>query len=255
MRTLLLPALALGLFAAACAPDKGRGTGQDDVIDGRVEVPEPPVEGKGVQFVMPETIIPAGEEKMMCWIPDWVPERDSLVRSFIGLQGGMGHHIVALTSGIPREAGTTFDCTELEAMVSLEPLLVPDNPPGEKTDVSVRLFPEDFAVRLPAGARIVLQSHYVNVADRDLLVADVAVFDFVEEGEAYTEASYFTVNHGGIDLPEGDVTTSVSCEVARRTQLVSLFGHMHDWGTSVKIEREREGTTKVLYEVEEWTVE
>lgn len=151
MRTLLLPALALSLFAAACAPDTGQGIGQNAVIDRRVGVPEPPVEGKGVQFVMPETIIPAGEEKMMCWIPDWVPERDYLVRSFIGLQGGMGHHIVALTSGIPREAGTTFDCTELEAMVALEPLLVPDNPPGEGTDVSVHLFPRTSPCGSPRG--------------------------------------------------------------------------------------------------------
>lgn len=252
---LLASVLAASAFVAtglACV--SGEGPAEDNVLDGRVEVPAPPPEGEGVQFVMPETLIPAGEEKQFCWIPDWVPERDYFVKSFLGYQSGMGHHVVALTSSIPRQAGSTFDCTSLESMISVEPLLVPDSAtPGE--ELEARIMPENFAVRLPAGARLVMQSHYVNVSDQDLKVADVAQLLFVAAEDDFVEASYFTVNHGGIDVPTGEHTTTVSCDVAQRVQLVSLFGHMHDWGSAVKIERERAGAVETLYDVPEWTVE
>jgi hypothetical protein len=251
-----LPAFAMALtFVAGCDTEP-----KDDYLDGRVEVPEPPADGEGLQFVQPEFDVPPGKEVQHCWVPDWVPEEDVFIRSFLGLQSGMGHHMVALTALTPQEPGTQYDCTELESMVGLNPLIVPDNAPGEmERDPALRLFPDDFMVRIPAGSNIVVQSHYVNISDQPLRIADVARFEFVsaEEAETATEASYFTVNHGFINVPQGESAheTGVTCDIEQRLQLTSLLGHMHDWGPSVVIEREREGAREVLYEVEEWTVD
>jgi hypothetical protein len=251
-RPLTLSALTL-LAAAACAP-----TAQEDFVDGRVELPEAPAAGKGIQFQMPEFDVPAGEEIQVCWVPDWAPDQDYFVNEFLGLQSGMGHHVVAMLSTTPRDPGEVFDCTALESMTTLEPLLVPINPPGEsEPDEDLRILPTDMMVRIPAEARIVIQSHYVNVADRPLRIADVARFTFIPENEQsdYIEAGYYVQNHGGIDVAEGEQSVSVSCTVDEDTQLVSLLGHMHDWGTAVKIERTRDGVTDLLYEITDWTVE
>ena len=236
-------------------------TGPDEeFLDGRVEVPDPPADGKGLQFVQPEFDVPPGKELQTCWVLDWVPEEDVFIKQFLGLQSGMGHHMVALTAATPQQAGSSYDCTELEAMVGLNPLLVPVNAPGELAlDEELRMFPDDFMVRVPAGSKIVIQSHYVNISDQPLRIADVARFEFVtaSEEEAFTGASYFTVNHGFINVPAGESnhTTGVTCDIDQHIEMTSLLGHMHDWGTSVIIERERAGSRETLYEVPEWTVE
>jgi len=238
--------LSLGLNgcdSAATSADAG-GT---PPADHRTEIPEAPA--GAFQFVMPETVIPAGEERMVCWIPDWVPEQDYLVSQFVGLQGAFGHHVVALQSGVPRSAGDSFDCTNLESMVSLEPLILPD-PENDK------LLPDGFAVRLPEGARIVIQSHYVNVSSDDILVRDVAQLFLAENPETAIEASYFIANHGDIVLDaDKEGTATLGCTLEEDLNLIVLLGHMHELGTSMRVERTRGETTDRIYGVDAWTVE
>jgi len=256
MNRIPLALAAAVALVTACDP----ATGPEDFLDGQVEVPEPPAEGEGLQFVQSAFDVPPGKEVQHCWVPDWVPSEDVFIKQFIGLQSGMGHHMVALTSLTPQTPGTSYDCTELESMVGLNPLLVPANSPGStEPEEGLRLFPDDFMVRVPAGSNIVIQSHYVNISDQPLRVADVARFEFVTaaEQDAFTEASYFTVNDGFINVPVGESnhTSGVTCEIDQRITMTSLLGHMHDWGTSVLIERERGGVRETLYDVPEWTVE
>src|SRR5438552_16724334 len=97
-------ALALALTLAGCSFP----------VNDKVAVPPPLGASEGLQFVMPDTVIPAGQEKMTCWVPDYTPDQDYQVVSFEPLQGAYGHHLVAMVSGTPRPPGTVFDCTEVE---------------------------------------------------------------------------------------------------------------------------------------------
>src|SRR6185295_14281342 len=108
--------LALALSLAGCSFP----------VNDRVTVPPPLSASEGLQFVMPDTVIPAGAERMTCWVPDYTPDQDYEVASFEPLQGVYGHHVLAMVSGIPRKAGQVFDCTDAEDMASLRPLILPD---------------------------------------------------------------------------------------------------------------------------------
>jgi len=252
MRALIRSTLVVVVASSCAGGDPAPDAGTSGPIDHRAEIPEPPAEGLGMQFVAPDLVVPKGEERMTCWVPDWVPDRDYLVTRFEGVQSPMGHHVVALRSGIARDPGTVFDCTALESMVSLEPLVLPD--PTETT----RLLPEGFAVRLPADSRIVIQSHYVNYTDDDIVTADVARFTFVpaEEESGITEVSYLIANHGALVLDEGTSTKRIGCELPADVNVLALLGHMHELGRSISITRTPAASTaETLYTVPEWTVE
>ena len=250
-----LSLVALGLLAAGCGdgdtdgtPSDG-GADRDAPTDHRATVPEAPAADVGLQFVQPEAVIEPGEERMICWIPDFVPDEDFMAVEFKGIQSPLGHHVLALRSAIPRQANSTFDCTDLESMSTMEPLLIPNPEDG------TQLLPDGHAVRVKAGTKMVFQSHYVNYTDEPIVVSDVAQIFFAPDPDP-VETGYFITNHGGLNLEAGTQQDAViDCTVGEDLQLAVLFGHMHDLGRAIKIERTSGGVTDVLYDVPEWTVE
>ncbi|HVE84387.1 MAG TPA: hypothetical protein VND93_16140 [Myxococcales bacterium] len=241
MRTRSPAALALALAPALLL------LGCNFPVNDKVAVPPDLSLTDGRQFVMPETIIPAGSEKMFCWIPGWVPDQDYLLTSLEPLQGTYGHHLLAMVSAIPREAGTVFDCTDAEQMASLRPLVIPDR--GDQA----ALLPPGFAVKLSAGSKVVFQSHYVNTSEHDLAVADVARLHFPEPGSTPVEAGYFILNSTGIDLAPGQTgQVTVSCSPPQQLRALLWEGHMHYYGRSISLKRTRGGTTDTIYSVDTW---
>jgi hypothetical protein len=233
-----LALLVASLSLAACVEEP-----VVDVADLRVTPPPPPAAGEGLQFVMPETVIKQGEEKMICWIPDFEVTETLFVSRFEGLQADVGHHVVALQSAIPREVGSTFDCTQIEQMASMRPLVLPD-----PTDTPT--LPPGFAVRMDAGAKIVIQSHYVNYTDSDILVADVARFTTLPEAEVVQEASYLILNSTLIDIPAGQAgTVTKDCDIPGEMRVLTMLGHMHELGKSLSVVSGEEA----LYNIDAWT--
>jgi len=229
--------LALALSLAGCSFP----------VNDRVTVPPPLSASEGLQFVMPDTVIPAGAERMTCWVPDYTPDQDYEVASFEPLQGVYGHHVLAMVSGIPRKAGQVFDCTDAEDMASLRPLILPDR--GE----SQALLPPGFAVKLPKDARIVFQSHHINTSEHDLVEADVARLHFAPAGSNPTLAGYFIMNSSQQNLAahtQGQVT--LTCSPPQQLQALAVVGHMHYLGTSISLTRVRGGDTNTLYSVSQW---
>ncbi|MBM4346052.1 MAG: hypothetical protein FJ100_21975 [Deltaproteobacteria bacterium] len=62
--------VAIALSCESAAPDPVA------VVDQKAKnVPAAPSADKGMQFVGPKLTIAAGEEKMLCWVPNWTPDR------------------------------------------------------------------------------------------------------------------------------------------------------------------------------------
>lgn len=249
MRRLVIAApLALSFVVViACEPPPPDG---DAVLDFRVEIPEPPADG--MQVIGPEITIPAGEDQMWCWVPD-VPPRDAdiLIRSFETFQGQSGHHLVAMRSIIPREPGSIFDCTTLDNMSTVRPLFTPDTANSEGT---FDLLADDFAIRLPADAQLVMQSHYVNVQLQPIKVRDVGHLMFLPEDEERIEANYFTLHDGSFSIPPNNepYSHSTDCVLDQPIQFASVIGHMHEWGKHITVEKITAEGTETIYEVEGW---
>ena len=117
--------------------------------------------------------------------------------------------------------------------------------------------PEGFGVRLPEGANVVIQSHYINYTDQEMRVRDVVHLGWFEEGEEAIEASYLILNHGALDIEPGDSSVSVGCGlpgVDREYGVLSLFGHMHEHGSGIVIGSDRGDGSEELYRIDEWRV-
>lgn len=257
--------LVLGVVSVALWSCAGAGEGEasegttnsavdDDMIDQRVEL-APPQEGS-VRIQLPELIVPAGEELQTCWVADWVAEEDTLVEALVTYQGSMGHHLAVLASVVPREPGEVFDCTQLESMTNLRPAVLPDTVHQGDEVSEVYKLPDNFAVRVPANTTLVFQSHYVNVSNKDAVTADVADLRIVPPSDEVIETSYFILNDARVDIAPGTGSRNLHCNVEHDDlNLLVMFGHMHDWGTSISIEHEGPEGRNVLWEEPEWRVD
>jgi hypothetical protein len=217
----------------------------------KTDYPDPPALRAGdLEFSMPEIVIEPGQDVTWCYVPDFTVDEDFVVKRALAYQGASGHHMVIYRSGVPRRPGELFDCTNLETMVSMLPLVIPDVP-----DHDARTLPEGFGVRVPAGATIVLQSHLINANVEPIAIKDVMQLHVAAAGEELTEASYWVISDNELVLPEGPSTVTKSCTIAAETKLVFQLGHMHEWGKSLSVTRHRGASADVIYEVPAWTAE
>lgn len=220
----------------------------------------------GLQFRQPDTLVAPGEEVANCWVPSWIPAEDIHVTRMDAYQSPMGHHTFGFRSLFPRPAGEVFDCTSLESMVGLLPLMGPNGIDGGEPTIDL---PEHFVFKVPKDTTLVIQSHYVNSGTRDIVISDLVNLFFLEEGVpecplddslapgCFVEANFMVANHATIQIPASaePYTTTTRCTVDERTKVHSLIGHMHDWGSQITIDRLRGGGRTTVYSVDEWQVE
>jgi hypothetical protein len=187
---------------------------------------------------------------MFCWAVDWTPQQDYLVTGFRPFQGAGGHHLVAMKSVSAVQPGAEWDCTDPAMMSSLEPLVITDD--DEQTALD-----EGFAFRVEAGTDIVIQSHYVNSSPNDWNVRDTGWLLLAPEGSDPVEAGYIVVNNGVLDMPQGPSDWGASCALpeGQDYNLMLMLGHMHELGTSIRVDGDQGDGPETLYEVADWEVE
>jgi hypothetical protein len=234
------------LLSLACVPDEPPAP--DGIIEDFPDAPAPP--DNGMELRMPQIEVTPGQDVTWCYVPDFVPDQDMVVKRAVAYQGSSGHHMAVYRSGVPRTPGEVFDCTSLETMVSMLPMVIPDD-----SEVDIRIMPEDFAVRVPAGSFIVLQAHIINANIQPIRVSDLVQFELATEGEELTEASYWVISDNQVVLPEGNSARTKECIITEQTKLVFQLGHMHEWGSKMSVTRTRGDVTEELYRVDEWTSE
>jgi hypothetical protein len=248
MRRLLLVA-PLALAPLACVENP---TPDVEPEDQRAELPPAPLPEEGFQVVGPDIVIPAGEDKMFCWVPDISFTEDRLVKKFETYQGPLGHHLFGMKSAIPRQPGEMFDCSTVDQMSTLEPMISPTTANKEGAG---ELLSDDFAVRIPAGAQIIMQSHYVNITDHDIVIRDGGNFLYLGADEERIEASYIVLNDSNLDIPPTNehFTHTTECTIPHDLQIASVMGHMHEWGKAITIEHENADGVTEVYSVDQWT--
>lgn len=253
------PLLALALLLAACVPeDAGKQPADaEEAVDLRREFPEAPEDG--IQWITPEMVIPAYTEQEWCYI--FTYEGETVGIDFNGMyQSDYGHHvIVAATNAEDDEYpdGTFMDCTDPDAMpmASLEPLIVGSNIGTLDGETHTYEFwmPDGMAVRLPEGQRLILQSHYVNTTETPILVQDALSIGLVPEDEVETWAAAFIHTDSDFSLPPGqESTVTIDCTWEQDASIFFMTGHMHEWGTSYKVERLTDDGAETIYDVPTW---
>ena len=116
--------------------------------------------------------------------------------------------------------------------------------------------PEGIAFPLQRGQRWVLDLHYINPSDKPMLVNTGFNVGTIPENEVTAWASTLQFDAGAIDLPPGDSEVSFRCPWEEDLTVLSIMGHMHEFGTYYRVDWNKEnGDVEQVYEVPEWTTE
>ena len=107
---------------------------------------------------------------------------------------------------------------------------------GTQTLASDYTFPPGVALRLPAGAMLDINSHYVNSSPQDLVGEAEANLYTVPQEQVQTVASTLNLNNTDLTLPPGrDTTITRTFKFTTLTRVVMLTSHMHARGQSFVI--------------------
>jgi len=249
--------LLLGLHGA-CTPS-ARDTAptvDEDVLDLRVDWPDPP-EG-GLQIVTPDIELAPYDDILQCAYGEW-DGPDMGVVSMVPLHPQQFHHHSLLKDVPPTDPNQTGDwvpCGGPEDSGGMQraPLfhaVLIDELQGDGDYLSL---PEGMAMRLPAGQRWSADVHYINTTDQTVLVNNAFNLGLVPASEVTRWISSFEHDIGALDIPPGgEFSASFDCPVGEATNILSLSTHMHSYGTRYRIELVRtDGSTQLLVDVPSW---
>ena len=192
-------------------------------LDLRVELPS--ADPEFIDFIAGESVIPPGEDRMICTHVRFDGDEDAAFEYVDSIQGKYGHHVVLLGAKEPLPPGTVEDCSAPEDMARYDAYTIGDQelPPG-------------YGVRLPAGHSMVVQAHYINGDDRPIRVRDVVRLKRVAVDKVQTWAAIYVTNTLAVRVPAGEqAKVKFDCRVTKDVDLLVLGGHMHEWGTRFEL--------------------
>jgi hypothetical protein len=222
---------------------RGDAASEGGYATSRVYV-RPPVPAGATLIETPEFTVGAGQEALYCFPSTVITDREITTRELHSYQLFGGHHLVLFYFEHPVASTAPHECTEQE-MSNLRFI-----GGGEESLEQALRLPDGIGVKIPAGAQLVLQSHYLNLEAMDRSVRDALVVVPAAPGSVTTYADPMAINDGAFEIPPGVAYgRTVECVVTAETRLLSIRGHTHEYGTRFVLELQRAGmaTRETLY--------
>ncbi len=220
--------LAIGL---GCSSSKGVSpTSPADGIERLADLKANAPTANGFQLVMPivRGVAPGASTEVCTWT-DKVLDHDINVKSATGFQTTTGHHIVIYYTTKHQPAGTQRECKD-EDMASFRIVI---GTGGEGTAASM---PADLATKIPAGAQIVINHHYLNAGARALDAQSAVNVEMVPPGMPVTQSGNLAMLDTSMRVKPGTGAVDVRCTMQKDFRLWQLTPHMHAWGTHITID-------------------
>lgn len=224
----LLLALAVAP-AAACASDASD-----------------PIDADRLELETPDLDVPAGADITYCTYVDAEIPEDRDILSFVGTQTQFGHHTILYGARARQPAGTHV-CTEAD-MINVQYLA------AGGAETGIYQVPEGIAFRLRAGQQLMIQSHFINAGDADVVGRSSISVETAPPDPARLPADLLTIvtTEIAIDAHAGGAA-SAECVIPQELDLIALAGHAHEWGRQVSIARAPAGgAAEMLYD-QPWT--
>jgi len=211
---------SLLLWSALCACSASEGELSVELPD---DVPAPPEDG--IQLVGSPFRVAAGNEVIMCMEIDFEVTEDLYISESAVYQRDGGHHVlVYYTTGTAPVESAPHECNELD-MGDIR--LVGTGSAGG----SGIALPEGKALKIPKGARLFFQSHYLNLTSEEIEVIDAVNLRMVPESQVEERVGSFAHVDLGLELPPGvETTRSFRCEMPYDMKPTHLIPHMHELG-------------------------
>jgi len=222
--------------------------------DFRVEYEETDAE---LVFSPPDFVVEAYSDQTVCWYDTYNGET-------VGVTGGkflqhpdFGHHVIVMRTNADEDDvpdGTIVDCSEGNEMVQQEPFVLPTEAISAGT--AALTLPEGMANKFKGGERLMIQSHHINYTGEAILLNDQVELDTIPIEEVDTFAAPLIHTSTDLAIEPGESTKVVTCTFEEDFNFLYVFGHLHEYGTAIKIEHNKvDGTTETLYDLPIWDVE
>jgi len=227
------------LVVAACGSDDvPAGPDAGDVAP----LLDAPPEGAGLQLGL-DVALAAGDELEQC---QYVRIDDALeIARFEHVYSTGSHHLLLYQTDLTEAPTDPFDCTGAQLTeLGVRGIAYAAQVPGGEL-----AYPEDVALKFPAGSVLLMQTHYLNAGLEDL-DAQVRLNLWFTETPAAIEAGTLFFYDWAIVVPDGEPATArMQCQIPSEIDLVFGMSHMHRRG--VGYQATLDGDT-MLFETEAW---
>lgn len=244
---------ALWACVAGENPASESVTTTEAVLDYRTDPGEPPA--NGFQLKMPAAEVAPYTDQTLCYYGTYNGPSMGVPYYEWFQDIHYGHHFMMLAAD-PSDNhadGDIIPCADPDGsgMAAQRPLF--QGTEAKSVLNGKMVLPEGKAVHLHQGQRWIMQSHYVNSSAHTLLVQDSVNVWTVPEAEVTDWVSAFVFNNSLFTLPLGTSTLQVDCTWTRPVTVITLMGHLHDWGTRFSVDHKKmDGSTKRIYEIPDW---
>jgi len=240
MNKLVSVAGVLGLSLAGC------GTDDDGTVDGQevlpnLVVPEKPENGMRVITPIVRGIEPGSDNEICTWTDKIVGPGGIDVKSTTGFQTEPGHHIVVYYTTDKQPAGLQRHCLESD-MVAFR-IVTGNGKEGEPTEA-----PGNLVYKIPEGAQIVINHHYLNATDEYMDGQSAVNINFAEPGGTYIASGAAAFLNSGLVVKQGITTQVQHCTIDRELKLWFMIPHMHEWGKKITVDITQGDVKKTLFD-------
>jgi len=230
--------VVLGVSLLGCGTDSASGP---EILP---DLTVPPAPDNGLQIITPPfDNIQAGGDYEVCTWTDAVFDKETDVKSTLGYQTEPpGHHVVLFYTTEKQPPGTQRICTDTD-MSTFRYLT------GNGNNGSVNAAPGDLVFKIPAGAQLVINQHFLNASDETLRGQSVVNVNFAPPGNHIASSSMAIVN-SSLDVAQGMSTQQMHCDVDRQFKLWYLIPHEHRWGSHITVDLTRGGTRQNYFDLD-----
>jgi hypothetical protein len=196
---------------------------------------DPPAAGKGIQLKMVSTIA-AGQEIERCQFFQAPPEGLNINDQEVRYTAGSHHVLLYLTPyktiptvdnhGKTRETGGVVDCAQgASDDWRVSNVLGGAQSPSGGAFAS---FPPGVALKVPGNAVLLMNTHYLNAAPKDLLAEARINIYTIPDAEVKTEGGMLFFYNQIIRVPaQGQASARMRCPVSKDITVINVQSHMH----------------------------
>jgi hypothetical protein len=234
------------MLAAGCS---GGSSGNSQIVAGF----DPPKPASGELQILspPVRNLPSGANVIYCsYLEQNVSGETDVIGSYGTMTNG-GHHAILYVARQQKAAGT-HECTE-DDMLNVSYLA--GTGAGESLASAIGQLPDTVAFRVPAGAQLMMQTHFINASLKPIDGQAAIYLKTAPASSGRIPADLFTVVDTMLAVPAGQMgDVQTTCTLPEDKNLFFLGGHEHQWGTHVNVQQVTGGSGTAIYD-KDWQPE
>lgn len=181
--------------------------------------------------------IPPGTESYWCTLK--TIQEDTYIKAFRAKSPTGTHHTLLLRSSGGQPDGES----------PCGPTLGADMYHASGVGTDDLTFPPGVAVKIPAGTQLLLNLHLFNTGSAPLEGVSGTMVQTVSAAEVQQEAEMILAGPTSIAVPpNGSQTVEGTCPFPGASTIATVWPHMHQYGTHMKVTYEGASGTKVLHD-------